>query len=114
MIVVEMVCSGQRINHCKAGEGSIRHRDGYGAVQGHDGRGLHSFQSIVVPDDLSPIRICWMSSLAMHCGNRSLESEWARRAARQFLNQEQSLGDLFVIPAAAVLLLQNDELTGLI
>ena len=50
----------------------------------------------------------------MHRGNRSLESEGAGRAARQFLYQEQSLGDLLVIPEAAVLLLQNDELTGLI
>src|ERR1700686_5459875 len=105
MIVVETVRGGDFIYHCEPRARAFRHRDCYGAVQGHDGRGLDALQLIVEADDLGPVRVRRVSSLTMHRGDRCLQGEWARRAARRALYEKQALGDLLLVPEAAVLFL---------
>src|ERR1700688_1388382 len=77
MIVVQVIRGGHGIHCGKPRSRTIRHRDRYSTIQGYDGRWLYSFQCIVEPDDLGPIGVGRMSSLAMHGANRSLQSEWA-------------------------------------
>src|ERR1700758_802108 len=105
MIVVEVVRADQGIHNCKPCSGAVRHRDCNRTVEGHDGRRLDAFQLSVEPDDFGPVRVCRMSSLAMRGGNCSLYGEWSSRAARRVLHKEQSLGNLLLVPAAAVLFL---------
>jgi hypothetical protein len=46
--------------------------------------------------------------------NSRLQREWAGSATKGLLDERQRLGDLRVIPAAAILLFEHDEIAGLI
>ena len=46
--------------------------------------------------------------------DRRLQRERTRPAAKRLLDQRQRLGDLLLIPAAAILLFENDEIAGLV
>src|SRR5256886_11681192 len=52
--------------------------------------------------------------LAVQGRDRRLQRVRARAAAQGFLDERQRLGDLWVIPAATVLFLEQDEVAGLV
>ena len=78
------------------------------------GDGCRRLQKIVEPYDLAPVRIFSPRRLTMQGSDRSLQSERTGAAAKRLLDQRQRLGDLLSIPAAAVLLFENDDIAGLI
>ncbi len=95
-----------------AGARAVHHRDRHRAVQRHDGRGLQALEKVVEADDLRPVRLLGARRLAMQGRDRRLQRERAGAAAKRLLDQRQRLGDLRVIPAAAILLLEHDEIAG--
>ena len=97
-----------------AGLRAVHHRDRHRPVQRHDGRGLHALEQIVEPDDLRPVRIFGPRRLAMQGRDRRLQRERTGPAAQRLLDERQRLGDLLLIPAAAILLFEKDEIAGLI
>ena len=86
----------------------------HGPVQRHDGRGLQALEKIVEPEDLRPVRIFGPRSLTMHGRDRRLQSEGTGPAAKRLLDQRQRLGDLPLIPEAAILLFQKHKIACLI
>ena len=78
------------------------------------GDGCRRLQKIVEPYDLAPVRIFSPRRLTMQGSDRSLQNERTGAAAKRLLDQRQRLRDLLVIPAAAILLLKNDQIAGII
>ena len=83
-----------------------RHRP----VQRHDGRGAQALEKIVEPEDLRPVRILGPRSLTMHGRDSRFESETTGPGAKRLLDQRQRLGDLPLVPKAAILLFQKDKI----
>ena len=78
------------------------------------GEGCEAFEKIVEPDDLRPVRIFGPRRLTMQGRDRRLQRERTGPAAKRLLDERQRLGDLLLVPAAAILLFEKDEIAGLI
>jgi hypothetical protein len=71
-------------------------------------------EQIVKLNDLWPVRLLDMSGLTMQGCDRCLQCERARSAAQCLFDEGQGLGNLLVIPALAILLFQQNQITNFI
>src|SRR5437870_2921751 len=107
VIAVEIASVGERADDRERCPRAVHHRDGRGSVQGDDGGGLHALQEIVEANDLGPVRVLGPRRLAVQGGDRRLQRVLTRAAAQGLLDERQRLVDLRVIPATAILLLEE-------
>src|SRR5215510_4755326 len=114
VIVVEVSIIGERVNERERALRSLHHRYRHSPVQRHDGRGIEALEMIVEANDLGPVRIFGPRRLTVHGRDRRLQREWTNPAAKRLFDQWRRLGDLLLIPSAAILLLQEDEISSLI
>ncbi len=103
---------GEGIDEFEGRARTLCHGNRHGAVERHDGRGLKAGEKIVEPEDLRPIRIFGTCGAAMESGYSSLHSKGAWRCLKRLLDQGQGFGNLGLMPAAAILLLENHEIAG--
>src|SRR5712692_2271164 len=76
-------------------------------------RRLNSYQSVVKRNNLSPVGHSGRFRLRMNGHNRSLECVGTEAAGLQgFLQQCHSLRDLLPVPERAILVLQQNQLSG--
>src|SRR6202011_4851422 len=73
-----------------------------------------ALEKIVEADDPRPVRIFSARGLTVHRRNRSLQREPTGLATKSIRDQRQGLGNLLLIPAAAILLFKNDEIASLV
>src|SRR5215831_17736237 len=79
----------------------------------HHWRRLNSYQSVVKRNNLPPVGRSGRFRLRMNGRNRSLQCVRAEATRAQgFLHQSHSLRDLFAVPERAVLMLQQNQLSG--
>lgn len=76
-------------------------------------RRLNSYQLVVKRNNLPPVGRIGRLRLRMNGRNRGLQCVRAEAAGLQgFLHQSLSLSDLFAVPERAVLIRQQDQLSG--
>ncbi len=107
MIAIEFSVGRERIDERKRWLRPVYHRNSHGAVQRHDWRGLYLLKKIVEPENLMPIRVFGTCSLTMERRDRSLHRKRAGSATKGLLNEWKRLGDLLLVPEAAILLFEN-------
>ena len=112
MIAIEIARGGERVDEGERRPGAVHHRDGRGSVQGNDGGGLHALKHVVEANDLGPVRVLGPCRLAVQGRDRRLQRVRTRTAAQGLLDERQRLLDLRAIPAATVLLLEENEVAG--
>jgi hypothetical protein len=61
------------VEHGKAGQRSVDHRRGDGAIDGHDGVPCHLFEQLVEAEDLPPVGLGCGRSTGVDGGDRSLQ-----------------------------------------
>ncbi len=66
------------------------------------------FEKIVEAEDLRPVGILGACRHAVQGGDRRLQRERARASAKCLVDERESPGDLLVIPAAAILVFEED------
>ena len=112
--VVAVEVGGERIDDGEGGERAVDHGDGYGAVERDDRRGLEAFEKFVQLEDAGPAGIFGAGGLAMQRGDGGLDGEGAGGGAKGFGCEGQGLGDLAMVPAGAILVVEKDEVAGLV
>src|ERR1039457_4796931 len=73
---------------------------------------MHALKKIVKLDDLKPVRVLRAGGLAMLGGDRRLHSIGTDSASKGLLDKQQFFANLAMIPAAAILLFENDKVAG--
>jgi hypothetical protein len=90
--------------------GAFGHRDGDGAIQLHDGRGLESGELSVERCDLAPVGVVGPLRLRMQGRDRSLELVGARPTQEQRAVEERDAAvDQVAVPCRPVLILEQHE-----
>src|SRR5882762_1036532 len=114
VIVIETAGGGKRVYDCERRPWSFRHCDRRSTVQRYHGRRLSTLEKIVELDDMKPVGIFGARRPTMHRGDRRLQCERTRLPAKTLFDEGQCFGDLPLIPTAAILLFENDQISGLI
>ena len=97
----------------QTGLGAIVHGNGYGAIQMYNWRRLNSYQLVVKRNDLPPAGCCGRFRFSMNCRDRSLQCVSTEAAGVQgFLHQGHALRDLRPVPKRAVLIVEQNQLSG--
>jgi len=112
VIAVELAGGGERIDERESRPRAVHHRDRRRAVQGHDGGGLQALEEVVEADDLRPVRIFGPRRQTMPGRDRRRQRERTGTTAKRLLDERQRFGDLPLIPATPILLLEEDEIAG--
>ena len=87
------------------------HRDGDGVVEHDDRRGLHGEEARVERDDLRPVGVVGARGARVQRRDRRLQREGVGGAAAQrLLDEREALADLRLVPARAILLLEQHEI----
>src|SRR5256885_1235872 len=110
VIPVEVAGGGELVDEREGRPRALHHGDRRRAIQGDDGRGLQALEHVVEPDDLGPVRVLGPRRLAVQGRDRRLQRERTGPAPKRLLDERQRFGDLLVIPAATILLVQKDEI----
>src|SRR6266850_6943257 len=114
VIAVKIAGSGELIDESDRRPWTIDHCDRHRAVQRHDWGGLQSFEKIVEPDDLRPVRVFSSRGPTMQGRDRRLHGKRTGLGAERFPDEWHRFGDLLLIPEAAILFFERDEIAGLI
>src|SRR5262249_43449838 len=114
MIVFKISAGREVVNKLERRTRAVHHCDGYCSIQRHNRRRLDAFESVVEADDLTPIRVFGARRLAMHSGDCRLKRNRTGPASKHLVDQWQRLRDLLLVPKAPVLILEQDEITGII
>src|SRR2546423_163304 len=111
-VVVGQIAAGEdRVDQLQTGGGTIAHRDGDGAVQLDDRRGLGAQEQIIKSSDLAPIGGARGWGICVNRRDRRLQGVGAETLRRERLPyQRKALGNLFAVPKRAVLILEQDDL----
>src|SRR5580658_7225640 len=96
---------------------TIAHGNGHGTIELYNWRRLNAYQLVVKRRDLPPVGRSDRFRLRMNSRNRSLQCVGAEAAGlllgpQGFLQQCDSLRDLLPVPERAVLILQQNQLSG--
>ena len=92
---------------------TIAHGNGHGTIELYNRRRLNSYQLVVKRNNLPPVGRSDRFRLRMNGRNRSLQCVGAEAAGLQgFLQQCHSLRDLLPVPERAILVLQQNQLSG--
>src|ERR1035441_9475287 len=102
-----------RVDMRQTGLWTIAHGNCHGTIQLYNWRRLNSYQSVVKRNNLPPVGRSDRFRLRMNGPNRSLQCVGAEAAGLQgFLQQCYSLRDLLPVPERAILVLQQNQLSG--
>ena len=100
-------------DNLEAGRGPAHHGHGHRAVEGRERVRRGEFQQVVEPEDLRPVGVGHRRGLVVDGGDGRLQLVGTDLAARQRPGDEcHALGDLRLVPAAPILLVQRDQLPG--
>ena len=113
-VIILEVAGSKCINDCQCRLGTVHHCDRHGTVQRHDWRRLQTFELIVEPEDTRPVRVFEARCPTMQGGDCRLQCKRTRSATKRLLDQRQRFGDQLPIPAATVLLFENNDIACLI
>ena len=114
VVALELAGLGQRVDERESRARSLHHRHRRRAVERHDRRGLHPLEQLVEAHDLRPVGVLGARRLTVQRRDRRLQRERARALTQTFLDEGQRLRDQRLVPAAAVLIFQQDEVAGVV
>src|SRR5271157_4407229 len=102
-----------RVDMLQTGLWTIAHGNGHGTIQIYNRRRPNSNQLVVKRNNLPPVGRSGRFCLRMNGRNRSLQCVCTEAAGVQgFLEQCHSLRDLLPVPERAVLIFQQNQLSG--
>jgi hypothetical protein len=90
------------------------HGNGDGAIERYDGRRLYAFELIVEAEDLRPVRFFRVHDFAMLGSDGGLQREGTSTAPQSFGDERQGFRDLLMIPAAAILFFEDDDVASVV
>ena len=110
-VVGEIAARQDRVDQRETGGGAVAHRDGRGAIELDDRRGIRADEDVVEAGDLPPVGPVRRRRLGVDRRDRRLQRVRPEAPRRQrALDQRRSLGDLRAVPQRAILLVQQDDL----
>src|SRR5277367_1911290 len=113
VVICQFALLQQRIDMRQTGLWTITHGNGHGTIELYNWRRLNSYKLVVKRNNLPPVGRSDRFRLRMNGRNCSLQCVGAEGTGLQgFLQQCHSLGDLLPVPERAVLILQQNQLSG--
>src|ERR1700693_2545870 len=117
VIICQFAMLQHRVDMCQACFWTVAHGNGHGTIELYNGRRLNSLQSVVERNNLPPVGRSDRFRVRMNGRNCSLQCVGAEAAGlllglQGFLQQRHSLRDLLPVPERAVLILQQNQLSG--
>ncbi len=113
VVICQFALFQHRVNMRQTGLWTVAHRNRDSTIQLHNWGRLNSRQVVIKRDNLRPISRRDRFGLRMNGCNRSLQRVAAEAAGVQrYLQQCHTFRDLLAVPERAVLVLQQNQLSG--
>src|SRR5581483_4936189 len=113
VVICQFAMLQQRVDLRQPGLRPVAFGDRYSTIEIDNWRRLNAYQVVVERDNLPPVSGGDRLRLGMNGRNRSLQRVRAEAARTQgFLHQGHALVDLRAVPERAVLMLQQNQLSG--